>query len=402
MNIIQTNLDITLLNNISEDVTKHIFDIVFANEDIKYSSKSMWYFTCANLRKHLKNPDIIYYDGKTRFPYINKHTGFTNVYCIPDLIKLSIDDQIISPFKQLYNTDENIVYNQGPCYPIIKPYMSEMSPGICYLFDPYKTTYTGYLDMTHNISEKDNGELEYLSNFSQYYELLNKYYYFNHYTKGGDLLFLESWFNLFTANDIIKYITFLHNSSIDEINEVIDNIPQDILDLYEKFENDGSDEIFDMLDNLPIIPVKMEWLNVKSTIGNLVIFDNKTPIRTIANKKHTTHMYMSVHLVPQSYMTDNQYKDNYQYYKTGKIGNWIKPGLRYYTRSNMGEYNYLKKNNKLINILDQINNQSKNNLLILGCIDYKPVTEKITKNKKQLKKIKHNYNNTLFLKTINS
>lgn len=365
--IINTNLDEELLESIAKNIMKNAIDIVFHSEGVKYSKNALWYFTCNKLRKRFKNSDIIYYNGRTRFPYVNKHTGHTNIYLLLDMIKLSINKAILDPFRLLYN-DQDIVYNNGPVYPIIKPYLSEISSGICYLFDSSSTRYTGYLSMSKHGNIVDSGEIEYLDNFSTYFWLLNKYYHFSNYTKGGDLLFLENWFNITQANELIKYITFIHHASSEEIDKIIDKIPEYIINLYEHFEEAVDETVMTELDKLPIKPTELIWKYANIDIGQMFIFDNKTPIRTMANKQHQTRVYLSHHLVPTSMFTDEELKNNTTYFTTGKIGNWIKPGLRYYTRANMGEYEYLTENNKLNIILNSFTNdiEISNNKHILG------------------------------------
>ena len=74
-------------------------------------------------------------------------------------------------------------------------------------------------------------------------------------------------------------------------------------------------------------------------------------------------MQISAEPIPSTWFKTSYHKELQNSYKTGKFGNWMKPGVRRYVKENSTEYKYRSDNN----LLEIANYQwTDNELKILG------------------------------------
>lgn len=317
----------TAVNSICSDIALMTF-----GSDHVFCKESLHYFTDTRKRKTLKDPGVVWYKGNPRFPIINRQTGTTSIFMNTDVLKLALSSGIAKVFKKKYRS-KNLIFTQGPPSVVIKPYMADQSSGQCFIFDSDKVSYTGFLCMTENDETIDSGQIEILENFNGYYDILSEYFNFPKHLKNKEILYLESWFSVSEANEIIKFITALYNYEFRELDWKLDEktVPKEIHELYNKF--------VDRNFEVPEHPRYLKWKRQKCSKGTMILIDNKTVIRTASSKDEEVRIYLPIVLQPKS-MSVSLERLLHTYYEKGKIGDWSKPGVRHFTRSNRHEYDW--------------------------------------------------------------
>jgi hypothetical protein len=195
--------------------------------------------------------------------------------------------------------------------------------------------YTAVVSLTTHKSGISSGSLEILNGFSQYFDLLNKYYDFEKHCAGKDVLFLEQkWFSLEGANLLISQYTSVYNYYSRNMSTTSSRtIPSIVQTLYNKWKLE-----------VPIEPIKMTWKEVNLKAGESYIFSSHEALRTTGSKDAHTRTYLQIPLEPRpSSWNEKQSSQLKESYETGRFGNWIKPGLRRYLRANDTELKYRTK-----------------------------------------------------------
>ncbi len=322
----------------SLSVRREIISMVFGdtNED---QEEILKLFTNSKLRSRLPNKKVVWKRGVARYPEINHFTGAVTLYNNFLVWKLALNTKIISALTTKYskngvdNTLELGMY-QGPPTLLVKPSGSGVSSPFMYMFGKYsdQIKYTGLLCISQNV-KVNSGGVELLQCFEEYYNILNLFYDFESHSKGKDILYLENkWFNLDEANRIIEDYTSLYNYYIRGISCTLERtIPVEIALLYEKHK-------FEVKE----IYTPMTWETVSSHEGSLHIFSSRQVLRTSSSRDNSARIYIQISIEPKPIGWDSSQDklDMIESYKTGKFGNWSKPGLRRYLRENSTEYNW--------------------------------------------------------------
>lgn len=317
--------------SVKNDVVNMIFGEV-SDVDANLAS-----FTSGSTNSPPKETDdirqIVWKDGNSRFPHINRVTGFVALYENPDIIKFGLTNEVISAFKEKYES-EQVIYAHGPPIVAVKPQNSGKSTGMIFLMNDItpEEKYTGIVSLSHEKSGENTGELEILSQFDVYYDVLNAFFNFGKHTKSKDVLYLEKWFNLADANEIIEEYTQYYNYYERGIPCTLTRkIRREVVNIYKK--------------NKFVVPAQcgtIRWESLSSRKGELYMISSKQPIRSLQNKDSVSrvYMYIAMQSKPANWDQSKTKISLLQGYKTGKWGNWGKPGLRLYIRENSSEYSW--------------------------------------------------------------
>ena len=329
-------------------------------------------FTNAKLRTNLEDESIVYSNGISRYPEVHHTTGVVAMYNNLSVFKLVTDEKLLNTVSQMYKESKNkkdkiepdrkqlkssleqtvsdsrkqtdnppaIGLYHGPPAPLLKPMDSGVSAPFVYWFQDLKPglKYTAVVSLTTHKNSVSSGSLEVLTGFSQYFDLLSKYYDFEKHCSGKDVLFLEQkWFSLEGANRLIAQYTSIYNYYSRKMPMTsTQTIPSYVLTLYTKWHLE-----------VPVEAIKMTWKEVNLKAGEAYIFSSREALRTLASKDAHTRTYLQIPLEPRpgswSEQQSAQLKDCYE---TGRFGNWIKPGLRRYLRANDTELKYRTKHEK--------------------------------------------------------
>lgn len=334
------------LEGISESIGNDIVRMVFGKVD--NLDEDLAQFTTGEERQNVNRS--VWKDGNSRYPHINRVSGMVGLYENPEVNDLAMSSEIIRIFQDLYPNQDEVIYAHGPPIPIVKPLNSGKSSGIIFTMQDTSPgiKYSGILALTNHQNEK-TGELEKLQNFDIYYDLLDAFYDFSEHSKGNDVIYLD-WehqsknrFNITDANAIIEEYTSLYNFHVRgiqctlcrEIRWEVARVFEGGRGIYGKPKRTKTSERIDVPEKM----LPLSWEKIRMNRGDLYIISSKDVIRTLQNDNKETRIYLHFAMEPKPENWDNsEQKQNLKLgYKTGKFGNWGKPGLRFYLRENSTE-----------------------------------------------------------------
>jgi hypothetical protein len=334
------------LEGISESIGNDIVRMVFGK--VNNLDEDLAQFTTGEERQNVNR--LVWKDGNSRYPHINRVSGMVGLYENPEVNDLAMSSEIIRIFQDLYPNQNEVIYAHGPPIPIVKPLNSGKSSGIIFTMQDTSPgiKYSGILALTNHQNEK-TGELEKLQNFDIYYDLLDAFYDFSEHSKGNDVIYLD-WehqsknrFNITDANAIIEEYTSLYNFHVRgiqctlcrEIRWEVARVFEGGRGIYGKPKRTKTSERIDVPEKM----LPLSWEKIRMNRGDLYIISSKDVIRTLQNDSKETRIYLHFAMEPKPENWDNsEQKQNLKLgYKTGKFGNWGKPGLRFYLRENSTE-----------------------------------------------------------------
>jgi len=311
-------------------------------------------FTDPNVRDDDVTASVIWMNGNPRFPHINRFTGAVAIYTNLKVYEYAFSK--MSFLENAYQINQNsLIMSHGPPALIIKPANAGKSTPFVYRFQDITEgmKYTALVCLNssdnplENTSKRSNGELEILRNFETYYDVLSEVYEFDKHTKSGDILYLEKWFDLQDANEIVEEYVNMYNYYVRNIPSTLKrSVRGKVSALY---KNTDLKLLLMKSDILPIKFIPMRWIRYKKEPGDVTILNSRQALRTAANHSNTVVSYLQIAAEP----INNDWKNSFYYYnlitsyKTGKFGDWIKPGVRKFIRENSAEYNYRIKTNTL-------------------------------------------------------
>lgn len=322
-------------------IKEEIIQMVFG-DSVEVSEKSLSYFTNPNSRKDFPHSAKIYKDGITRYPEINNNTGSIALYFNTDVLKESVEKSVIDILRKSYGMStfeeangKQLGLYHGPPSLIVKPNGSGISQPFIYYFqdlsEGVKYTVVKCKSIHPNTEQSvANGTFQKLEGFDVYFDLLNEYYDFNSRSKSLDIFYLDAkWFNIIDAQNFIEEYTAYYNYYVRDMScELERNIRQEVVDIFDAKQI-----------HVPREMIHMRWIDLDCSSGNQFIFDSKTVLRTQANRDFYTRIYIQIPIEPKPKGWDSSSKKNIliDSYRTGKFGNWAKPGLRKYLRDNPTE-----------------------------------------------------------------
>ena len=348
-------------NQVAASIKYDVVSMVFGPQETE-PEDSLPLFTNAKLRSNLEDESIVYSRGISRYPEVHHTTGAVAMYNNLSVFKLVTDEKLLNIVSSMYKDSKDkrkqlkssmeqtapdfrkqaenasaVGLYHGPPAALLKPMDSGVSVPFVYWFQDLcpGMKYTAVVSLTTHKSGISSGSLEILNGFSQYFDLLNKYYDFEKHCAGKDVLFLEQkWFSLEGANLLISQYTSVYNYYSRNMSTTSSRtIPSIVQTLYNKWKLEA-----------PIEPIKMTWKEVNLKAGESYIFSSHEALRTTGSKDAHTRTYLQIPLEPRpSSWNEKQSSQLKESYETGRFGNWIKPGLRRYLRANDTELKYRTK-----------------------------------------------------------
>uniref|UniRef100_A0A6C0CGK6 Uncharacterized protein n=1 Tax=viral metagenome TaxID=1070528 RepID=A0A6C0CGK6_9ZZZZ len=329
-------------DQVASSIKYDIVSMVFGPQE-KEPEDSLPLFTNSKLRTNMEDKNIVYSRGISRYPEVHHTTGAVAMYNNLAVFKLVTNKKLLNAVSEMYNVDQpndkqlEIGLYHGPPAPLLKPKGSGVSAPFVYWFQDLSPgmKYTAVVALTNHDSSILSGNLEILTGFDQYFDLLEKYYDFSKHCVGKDVLFLDpKWFSLDDANRFITQYTNVYNYYSRKISPTGNlTIPQNVRTFYTKWHLE-----------VPIKPSKLTWKEVNLVAGESYIFSSHEALRTTASKDEHTRTYLQIPLEPRpASWNEEQAMQMRESYETGRFGNWIKPGLRRYLRANNTELSYRNK-----------------------------------------------------------
>lgn len=313
------------MQDVIDSVNVDLTHIVYGNDLPMSEADLVRCLTDPKLRAKLPNENIVYKDGNSRFPHVNRNTGATAMYMNREVLEVGLQNSVLNMFHKLYGTDE-VVMTHGPPSLLTKPSGSVCSSGYVYRFQDIAPgdKFTILIPL-----HKGGDGIEKLKGFERYFKLLEKFLQFDKHCKYRDVLYLERWFDLDEVNYFLEGYTVLYNYYVRGISTPIDRpISRETNNFFKlnKFE-------------VPTTFEPLTWEEV-SPVDGMYIFSSIQALRTLSTKNSETRMFVQVVAEPKpEHWDESEEKQQLQTsYRTGKFGNWTKPGLRLYVRENSVEY----------------------------------------------------------------
>lgn len=357
----RTSLTKEELSEARNSILTEICMMVFGNITKGNLDRCISYFTDPAARTELPNSDIVWKDGKIRFPHVNKSTGVVALYENPQALAIGESESVTKHFKDLYTDDVGIasdsnielIYMHGPPAPLVKPHNAGRSTPFMYVFtdsssdDQQKaaTKYTGILCLSAHPKRSSGssgdhsgwaeslaaGEIEILTNFDLYYDILSAYYNLSERCKNRDVVYFEQkWFSEYEANQVIEEYTALYNwAARDKPCTLSRAIRWEVNDIYETYGFKVPEQF-----------EQLKWTTLDCEQGDLYIFTSKQLLRTINNQTSTARVYLQLALEPKpaNWEGSEAQLELAESQRSGKYGNWVKPGKREYIRENSTEW----------------------------------------------------------------
>ena len=325
----------TVYDSVAKSVRSEICKMVFgedADDELK-----LQLFTNATLRADLPNKKVVWKRGVARYPEINHFTGQVALYNNLKVLKLATDVRIAAVLAKSYKVSpSSLSLIHGPPTLIVKPSGSGASPPFIYKFGSGQK-YTAVLCVSNN-SNSSSGGIEYLTGFETYYDLLSLYYDFNSHCKSDDILYLESkWFPIDEVNRFISDYTSLYNYYERDVSCTSDRaIPIEVMEFYERHKLP-----------VPEIQKQLHWTPIESHQGSLHVFNSRQVIRTSSCRDDRARIYIQIPMEPKplNWEGSEAQLELIDCYRSGKFGDWQKPGLRRYLRENSTEHTFRSQDN---------------------------------------------------------
>ena len=325
------------LSELSEEIKQRFVHMVLGqnNDEIETQLKM---FTNPELRKNAKGGKNVHKGGVKRCPHLNHFTGATSMFMNIEVLKLVSQPKIVSAFALSYKVQSSdLGLTQGPPTILIKPEASGASPAFVYRFGDAETIqYTGLMSLTSHEKDAAAAGVQKMIGFETYYDILSLLYDFDHYCQDGTILYLEKWFSMDSANRFLEEYTAYYNFKIRNVPISISRtIPIEIIGLFESnhFE-------------VPQIFTPLHWVDIEMPQGKLRLFSSREAIKTLPGKdKECARVYLQIPLqkLPKQWHSSELCKELEQSYKSGRFGDWHKPGKRCYVRENKSEYQALQQ-----------------------------------------------------------
>lgn len=329
--VLITGFDCGLIaHSIGSDIVSMVFD---ENTDI---NGSLARFTNPDMRPDQQDKNLVWKNGNSRFPHINKFSGVVALYENLSVLELGLSDQVLKILGSLYGTSD-LVYAHGPPAPLVKPNGAIKSPAQVYSFQNVnqdgKVRYTGIICLSKNDGTHKSGQLQVLSNFDAYYDVLNAFYRFETHSKTNEIIHLDhQWFNVADANAFMEEYFALYNWNVHKIPCTLNRVVRwEVSQIYNRTKLEVSKQF-----------EPMTWKTLDSEQGQMYIFNSKQAVRTASNKTAEARVYLQIAVEPKpkNWMKMMTYHTLRSSYNTGKFGDWSKPGVRSYLRENSTEYNW--------------------------------------------------------------
>lgn len=292
-------------------------------------------FPQPELRKKTPGRKSVHKNGVKRCPHLNHFTGATGMVVNEDILKLVCQDEILDVFQKSYNCNKSdLGMSFGPPTILIKPDGTGMSPPFMYKFSHLKSEirYTGLISLTSHDNDAEAAGVEKLTGFETYYELLSEAFEFDNRCQDDSILYFEKWFSLDKANDLLQAYTEYYNFKTKGTRiKLPQNVTTEIKMLYDKFKF-----------VVPEAFQPLQWHEIPMPQGKLVMFSSRELIKTSAGRdKKCARIYVQIPIQPMdSEWINSDFRSELEMsYRSGKFGDWQKPGKRSYLKENQHEYN---------------------------------------------------------------
>jgi hypothetical protein len=256
-----------------------------------------------------------------------------------ELLQLVTNEQTLSRFREAYKCElEDLGMSYGPPTVLIKPDGSGTSPAFVYKFGDSDTSlrYTGLVLLSRHEGETDQGGVQKIAHFETYYDVLSAIYDFNSHCLDSSILYLEKWFPMDGANKLLEEYTAYYNFRF--------------RDLPLTLSREIAEEIQNLCDEnripVPQLFTPLEWVDFPVKQGELTLFSSKEALRTLACRDKTcarVYAQIPLQVVDKNWATSELQKELERSYKSGKFGDWLKPGKRSYIKENKCEYDALRQ-----------------------------------------------------------
>jgi hypothetical protein len=258
-----------------------------------------------------------------------------------EVLQLASQPEVLSSFSHVYNCETNrLGMTYGPPTILIKPESSGASPAFVYRFgdDGENLTWTGLMSLSSHKKDSLAAGVQRMSGFDTYYDILSVMYDFEHYCQDGSILYLEKWFSMDSANRFLEDYNFRTHETPISLSRTI---PQEVVDLYnsDRFE-------------VPEVFNPLHWEDVPMPQGQLHLFSSREAVKTLPGKdKECARVYLQIPIqrLPKTWENSELRKELEESYKSGRFGDWHKPGKRCYVRENKSEYEALQQTD-IINV----------------------------------------------------
>jgi hypothetical protein len=172
--------------------------------------------------------------------------------------------------------------------------------------------------------------------FDIYYDLLSLVYDFNYHCQEDSILYLEKWFSMDSANRFLEEYTAYYNLVTRDIPVSLSrSIPVEVKNLYDQHHL-----------TVPEVFNPLHWEDVPMPQGKLRLFSSREAIKTLPGKdKESARVYVQIPIqkLPKTWNASESRKELEESYKSGRFGDWHKPGKRCYVRENKSEYQALQQ-----------------------------------------------------------
>jgi len=296
-------------------------------------------FTNPELRKTTKGGKSVHKGGVKRCPHLNHFTGSTSMFMNLEVLQLVTQPEIVEAFSAIYNCDRSrLGMTYGPPTILIKPEASGASPAFVYRFgDDDKTIrYTGLMSLSSHHRDSHAAGVQKMTGFETYYDILSTMYDFNYHCPDGSILYLEKWFSMDAANRFLEEYTSYYNFRTRGIPiNLSRTVPQEAIDLYDSSHFE-----------VPEVFVPLHWENIPMPQGELRLFSSREAIKTLPGKdKECARVYLQIPVqkLPKAWNSSELRKELEESYRSGRFGDWHKPGKRCYVRENKSEYQALQQ-----------------------------------------------------------
>lgn len=296
-------------------------------------------FTQSELRNGKNLTRSVHKNGVSRCPELNQFTGSVAMYMNSNLLELATRPEVLETFTKAYDVDpKELGLCHGPPTLLIKPEGSGVSQPFVYTFQDISDgeKWTGIMSLTSHSKQQNSGGLQKLSNFELYYELLNQLFNFGRHCSEKDVIHLDKWFSIETANDLIEeytiYDAFKSRNVPIQLNRPISD---EVIQIWESSSRIKVLEVFQPLT----------WVDVPMQAGDLKLFSSKEAIRTLSCSDVVARVYVqfAIEVKPADWNSSQKRNDLEFSYRSGKFGEWDKPGKRLYIRDNKTEHKSLTK-----------------------------------------------------------
>jgi hypothetical protein len=326
------------LSKLTEEIKSRFVHMVLGpnTDDIETQLKM---FTNPELRKNAKGSKSVHKGGVKRCPHLNHFTGATSIFMNIEVLQLVSQPEIVEAFSSVYNCEQDrLGLTYGPPTILIKPESSGASPAFVYRFgdDDETLRYTGLMSLSSHKKDATAAGVQKMTGFDTYYDILSLLYDFKHHCQDDSILYLEKWFSMDSANRFLEEYTAYYNFKISDTPISLSRtIPTEVVELYESYHFEVP-EVFNPL----------RWEDVPMPQGKLQLFSSREAIKTLPGKdKECARVYLQIPIqkLPETWKNSELRKELEESYKSGRFGDWHKPGKRCYVRENKSEYQALQQ-----------------------------------------------------------